>query len=108
MAPPGLDETDGWVSENADGAPQEIAWRHEVGVEDRDERRLCKRHPVSEGACLVSSALGAPYMRDANPLETPARDATRNDRDGLVVRVVEDLHLEPIRAPVDRAHSVED
>src|ERR1700682_4351665 len=46
-------------------------------------------------------------LRLTCPPLIPRRGTWADDRDGVVVRVVKDLHLEPIVRPVQLAHRVE-
>src|SRR6202171_123908 len=70
-APPRLGEPDRWIFEDTEDAPEDIARRHEVRVEDRDERSVGESQSVSKGACLVAIARAAPHVVDLHSLEAP-------------------------------------
>ncbi len=107
VSPARLDESDGLVGEHADRPAQEVGRRNEVCVEDRDERRSRERDAVRERARLEPDPLLAPHVGHVQPSAAPARQSLLDDRDRVVVRVVQYLHLEPRWGPLDRADRVD-
>jgi len=81
---------------------------HEVRVEDRDEIGVRRHQAVGERTSLEAGPGTAPLVRDLNSLPAPVRQTPGEDLHGVVVRVVEHLHLESVTRPVDRARGVED
>ena len=108
MAPASLREANTRVVENAYGAAQKIGQGHEVGVEDRDERGAREGQAVSERARLETLAGAAPDVGDVDSFLPPVGDAPARDERCLVVRVVEDLHLEPFPGPIHLAYGIDD
>ena len=108
VTPTRLSETDVRVVEHAERAAQEIPRRNEAGIEDCDEGRARQRQAVREGAGLEAVAGAAQHVGDADTALPPTCNAFVDDRERLVVRVVEDLHLEKITWPLQLAHRVED
>ena len=108
VPPPRLRETDLRVVEDAKDAAEEVAGRHEVGVEDGDERCGGEVQSVLERAGLEVFTRTAPDVGDPCPLSPPVRCPAADDETGLVIRVVEQLHLEAVTRPLHRAHRVDD
>ena len=107
VAPASLHETDRFVGEDAHRPAQEIGRRHEVGVEDGNERRLRERHAVRERAGLEAGPLLPAHLRHLEAAPPPARDSRVDDGSRLVVGVVQHLHLEAVGRPLDRADRVD-
>ena len=107
VPPARLHETDRIVGKHANRPAQEVGRRHEVGVEDRDERRLRERHPVREGAGLEAIPLQPAHVRHLEAAPSPPREPRVDDLSGLVVGVVEHLHLESIGGPFDGTDRVD-
>src|SRR3989442_2086770 len=96
VAPARLDETDAGIVEDAHRPAQEIAGWDEVRVEDGEERRAGEGQPKCESSGLVSLATAAPDMGHADAFAPPVRRAAADDAGGLVIGVVEDLHLQSL------------
>ncbi len=108
VTPARLCETDARVVENAERAPEEIARWDEVGVEDGDEGGRGQAQPVRERARLETLTRATPHVGQADAFAPPVRRAPAHDGEGLVVRIVEQLDLQPLARPLDRAHGIDD
>src|SRR6266446_7844940 len=107
MAPTSLRKAHTCVLEHGHGAAQEVARRYEVGVEDRDERRAGEVQPMGERAGFETITCTAPDLDDVDPSCSPVRRAPAYDRRRLVVRIVEDLHLDAVARPFHLADGVD-
>ncbi len=107
VSPSRLREPDAGVIEDAHDPAQEVLWRDEVGVEDGDEGRGGQAHAVRERARLEAFAHAAPDVGDVDPFTPPVRRPAAGDVRGLVVRVVQHLHLEAIARPFHPAHRID-
>ena len=108
VAPTGLNKADGRLVERTDRAAQEVGGGDEVGVEDRDQPSVSPLEPKRQRAGLESIPRAPPHVIHVQPFSLPARDPFARDMCGLVVGVVEDLHVQAIARPVDGAHRVDD
>jgi len=107
MAPTGLGETDARILENTERSAQEVARWNEVGVENRNERRIRQCQAMRQRAGLEALASAAQHVRHADPALPPKGDTAGDDGDGLVVRIVEGPHLESTARPLQLANRVE-
>src|SRR5690349_24954961 len=62
MAPASLNHADVALAKMTDRLQQEVRWRHEIRVEDRDELALGAPQSVVESPGLVTLARGAPQV----------------------------------------------
>ena len=108
MTPTRLDEADLGIHEGSHGAPQEVGGRHEVGVENGEERRGRQLRAMGEGAGLESGPERAPDLHDTHPPVSPGRHLHGDNPDGVVIGVVEDLDQELFRRPLDARRGVYD
>jgi hypothetical protein len=108
MAPARLHHAHAGIVERRHHAAQEVARRHEVRVEDRDEVSPRLAEPVLERARLVSEAVAAPDHAHVDAGPPPGLGPRFRDEGRRVRRVVEDLHLEPIARPVELAGGVDE
>ena len=77
-----------------DHGGEDVRWRNEIGVEDREQIAAALREARGQRACFESVTLRAPQMTDPHAASAELRDFLRDDRSGLVGRVVEDLDVE--------------
>ena len=95
------------VREDPDGALEEIRRRREVGVEDRDQIALGEAQPLGEGARLEAGPHRAPAVADGEAARPPARHRRARDAAGLVRRIVQHLHLEPLARIAQARHGLD-
>src|SRR5260370_9135372 len=107
MAQTSLRKAHTGVLENSQGAAQEVVRRYEVGVEDGDQRRAGEVEAMGEGGGLETITCTAPDMDDVDPSGAPLRRTAADDQRRLVVRVVEDLHLDAVAWPFHLADGVD-
>ncbi len=88
--------------QNRHRAPEEVAGRHEVGVEQRHEFALGKLQTVGQGPGLVTGPGAPSNVPDVHARCTPASDGHGHERDRLVGRVVEHLDLQLAGRIVER------
>src|SRR6267143_6085391 len=108
MTPACLRESDARVVENAQCAPEEVTRWDEVGVEDGDEGGCGQPQPMRKRACLEALARPSPDVGYADTLAPPVRRTPADDGEGLIVRIVEQLDLQPVGGPLHRAHGIDD
>ncbi len=84
-------------------AAQPVGWRDEVGVEHGDIGSVTKRHASRKRARLEASALTAPHMVGIDAALAQAGDGVERDIRRQVGAVVEQLDLEQVARPVERA-----
>ena len=107
VVPAALDESDGGVREVVDGPTQEVGIGHEVGVEDRQVVTAGLRQRSREGAGLVARAIGPVDVADVEAAASELCDLAGGDLDRVVRAVVEDLYLQLVSGPVQRADGLE-
>ena len=96
------------VAEVRHGPPEEVARRHEVGVEDRDELAARRLESCLERAGLVPDAVRPVDVLDVESARGLAPNGELGDVARLVGRIVEDLNLEELERVVDRADRVDE
>jgi len=107
VAPGRLHEPHVGVGEGGEEAAQEVGGRDEVGVEDQEELAARPRRAGRERPRLVPLARAAPQVPHVDAPPAPRGDPPRRDLRRLVLRVVQDLHLEPVGRIVDPAGGVD-
>ena len=108
MSPARLHDRQTRVAEVRHRPPEEVARRHEVGVEDRDELAARRLESFFERAGLVPDAVRPVDVLDVEPARRLAANGELGNVARLVGRIVEDLDLEEIQRIVDRAHRVDE
>jgi len=64
--------------------------------------------PVSEGACLETLTRATSDVGYTDAFAPPVRRAPADDGECLVVRIVEDLDVQPLEWPLHRTHRIDD
>ena len=108
VAPAGLHEARASIQdEEGDRLAEEIGRRDEVGVEDGHVLAPRGLQPLRQRAGLEARAVRAVQVPHVVPLRAELCDEARDQRRGLVRRVVEDLDLVPVRGVVEGANGAQ-
>ena len=107
VPPAGLHHADAGVREPGDGPAQEVRVRQEVRVEDGDQSPLRTGRPECQGTGLVPGAFTAAQVHDVHAPFPPEGTPGRCEVHGLIVAVVQHLHFQPVKRPVESAHPVD-
>ena len=108
IGPAGLDHADGRILEVRDGAPEEIGFREEVGVEDADEFALSALQPVFEGTGFKAGTIRAVNVTDWQAVRGKTIDAVAGDLLGFVGGIVENLDIEKLTGIVEAGNSFDE
>ena len=107
MAPARLDHPDPGIGEMPRRAQEEVAGRHEVGIEDRHPFPARAGEPGRERPGLVPGPRVAVQQPDVEASRPMARDGGGEKRARLVGGVVQDLDLEALGRIVERRDRVD-
>jgi len=107
VTPGRLHEAHVRMGERGQESAHEIRGRDEVRIQDQEELAPGPRRAGRQRPRLVALAPLAPEVPHVDASPAPRGHAPRHDLHRLVVRVVEDLHLEPVRRIVDPASGVD-
>ncbi len=103
MAPARLDKGESRIGDqHRQGTAQEIARRHEVGIEDRDIRRIAMLEAERQIACLEAGAIAAAQNVELHAFGRYRHDALGQRGMIVAVAIVEKLDGETVPGPVHR------
>ena len=91
-----------------DGLQQEIRFRHEVGIKNRNEITTGTFHAGSERPGLVTNAIGPMEVADIQPGVSIFLGLSQRYIHSLIRRVVENLYLEEVPWIVETSDRVDE
>ncbi len=106
VTPTRLHHPDPRIGEGREQPLQQVARWHEVGIEDEHELAPRPRQAVGEGPRFVTGAASAPQVLDGDAARRVLRDARARQFHGFIVRVVQDLDLEPVAGIIEGADRI--
>src|SRR4029077_15797299 len=104
MAPASLDHSYVWISEEMDGALQQIPLRHEIRIEDTKEFAFRSIESGRQRTGLESGAINAMNQLNIETALTQFVRARSSDLPSLIGRIVQHLNLQKFPRIIHFAH----